>query len=209
MKTTILASLVILSCATAFGQDPNTGVTVTVSSSMNLTPSDVSFQFGLASGTSTTLDDVIAALQDLGVTAQNLSGLNTFPSGPPGSAMRVSYSFTVTVPFAKFKDFSDKLDKLRRTLPDTLEFQGHGANILPSTAALDDARAHIVPDLIASARQKAQAFAAAAQIKIGPVLSVIEGSSFSPSPNFVPCCFYGPPSQLGASVALTVRFGVQ
>ena len=72
MKTTILACLAVLFHTMAFGQDPNTGVTVTVNGSINLTPSDVSFEFGLASGTSTTLDDVIAALQDLGVTARNL-----------------------------------------------------------------------------------------------------------------------------------------
>ena len=208
MKTTVLACLAVLLHTTAFGQDPNTGVTVTVNGSINLTPSDVSFQFGLASGTSTTLDDVIAALQDLGVTAQNLSGLSTYPSGPPGSALRVSYSFTVTVPFAKFKEYTDKLDKLRRTLPDTIEFQGFGASVSPSTAAFDDARTSIVPDLLNTARKKAQSYAAAAQIKLGPVLSVTEGATFQQNPIFVPCCF-GPSAQLGASVTLTVRFGVQ
>src|SRR5579863_173277 len=117
-----LSSVAFLSLAVsvARGQIVQNTVTVTASSNPSVQPDQVNFSLDVTSNIQTGLSDVLAALQGIGVTIANFTGINTGlpyqvqPARP--SQPSIDWSFTLQTPIAKTKDTISALTSLQQNL---------------------------------------------------------------------------------------------
>src|ERR1700681_4242672 len=113
--------LLILSAPAAFAQLDANSVIVTASRSLTQQPDQVLFGVTVQSGLSTSLDDVVAALQGSGITAANFSGVSTspvillLPAPQPNVAPALQWNFALPAPLAKIKDTIATLTALQKT----------------------------------------------------------------------------------------------
>ncbi len=165
----------LFSAALAFAQLDSNSVTVTSSRNANLQPDEAVFGVYVDSPTSTTLDDVLAALAGSGITMTNFIGVSTVqnPGGteppPPG----LEWVFAVTAPIAKTKDTIATLTSLQARVTQAksglvLSFAVQGTQVSPK---LQQSQPCTLSDLIADARAQAQKLADAAGMPLGPILA--------------------------------------
>jgi hypothetical protein len=171
MLTRLLCGSLLLACA-AFAQLD--GISVSGVRFVPLPAADASINFAVLAGLGLSLDDVIAKVPDIGLTRNHLIAISsTGPIGPPPSGSRLAYQFRVTVPFEQLKDITDKLERIRRSELD-VDIQLTYVSIGASDAAVEAARQRAIPDLIAELRRRAEALAAAANLRAGRILSINE-----------------------------------
>jgi uncharacterized protein YggE len=150
-------------------------ITVTVSSGPTIQADAVGFFVRVETPLTATLDDVLAQLKGSAITAANLSYVSTsFDSSGP----QADWSFTLTVPFSRFKETTAVLAKLSAGSID----QNGGQAITVSVSGVqmsDDARARQcpLPALVSDARKQADIMAASAGMKAGAIVSISDGSS--------------------------------
>jgi len=182
------------------------GITVTAYRAVTLPPVEAVFNVTVTADQATTLDEVLAKLKELGISAQNLVNVNTVPYGPTPVSLRVTYGFNVTVPLDKLKEMSEAIARLRRTELE-LDIQGFNVGMSAGSAAFEEARKRVLPELLRDARARAEEYASAAQLKVGAIASVSESPStyayLVPTYPYVPS---GGPVSLTAGFSLTVRF---
>jgi len=184
------------------------GITVTAYRTVTLPPVEAVFNITVSADQAMTLDEVVAKLKELGITAQNLANVTTGPYGPYGPsslALRVTYGFNVTVPLDKLKSMSDAIARLRRTELE-LEIQGFMVGLSASPAAFEEARKRALPDLLKDARTRAEEYASAAQLKVGAIVSVTESGAAYAYLATYPYVASGVPIPLTAGFSVTVRF---
>src|SRR5260370_1450953 len=131
-----LIFMAVLVAGSALAQQPldANSIVVTAAKSMVLIPTDVTFMLTVSADLGLTLDQVLAAI-DLGLTAQDLAGINSYPIGPyqpVPSSSRINYVFRLSVPFSRMKDTVDKLEKLRKTLDTGMDLNYSTSTIGPS-----------------------------------------------------------------------------
>ncbi len=211
MRTTrIFTGLALLCCSIAAGQNADKYVTTTASKAVNLPPGESFYQLSLTSDFTTPLEQIVTPLQELGVSVDNLVGIGTQP-GPRPDQARLSYQFRFSVPFASIRETAVKLDKVRRSL-ENIDLQFYASGVSPTTAALEEARQRVLPELIAEARSKAGSLAAAGQVSLGDIESISENiSSYAPTGVIVggPLVPIGPPGQLTFFFTVSVKFEVK
>ena len=120
------ASLLILSGVPLAAQIVNNTVTVTASQSPQVQPDKGVFSVTVGSGLNKSLDDAVAAISSLGITAANLVAVSTpnqligvvqtpvvsqTPAAPP-----LFWTFQLTVPFSKTKDTTSALAALQKSI---------------------------------------------------------------------------------------------
>ncbi len=157
-------------------------ITLTVAKSVVLGMTDASFTVNIAGDFKTTVDQAVAAVRDLGLTADDLVGIQTIPSGPRPDQMRLTYQFRLVVPLARMGETLAALDKLRRTIDTNLELQYYTAMLTAGGDAVDAARQRVLPEMLQDARRKAQTLADAAQMKLGGVLALGEQTATAGGP---------------------------
>ena len=168
------------------------GITTTTSRTITLNPEEVTFQVAVLTALGTTLEQAVATVREAGITATNLMSISNtqeyYPE-PPDAVQRSSrllYLFLVTHPYSKLKEISDKLDAAQRAVVAENGDVQVGLMVSPAAKAIDEARRQVVPQLIAEARQQAEFLAGAANMTLGPLLSVSEsvyaGASSVPGP---------------------------
>ena len=192
----------VMSAAAAFGQLDSNSITVTASRSSTIQPDQVAITLDVTAGLSSSLDDVIAALQSLGVTLGNFRNVNQnliFVSAPPIIEPPVDWGFTITVPIAKLKDTITALTALQKTITQnksgmTLSFSVSGLQI---SSQLAQAQTCSSSDLLSDARTQAQTLASAANLFLGTVLAMSAAT-----PPVIPS--FGTTS----TCSLTVKFAV-
>lgn len=175
-------------------------ITLTVTKSVALPTADIQITVNILGGLDTTLDQVLAAVKDVGLTGQDLVGLGTMPMGPRPDQFRLNYGFRLVVPFSRMKQTLDALDRLRRTIDTNLELQYYAASVAASPAAFDQARQRVLSELIQEAQTKAQALADAARLKLGPITGILDATASGG---------YAAPPGLQAYFTLTVRFSAE
>jgi uncharacterized protein YggE len=175
-------------------------ITLTVTKTVALQSADAQISVSIAGDLDTTMDQVLAAVKDLGLTAQDLTGLNSMPMGPRPDQFRLNYSFRLVVPFSRLKPTLDALDRLRRTIDTNLELQYYTIAVGASTAAFDEARQRALAELVQEAQRKAQSLADVSRLKLGPITAVSDSSA---SPGYP-----GSPG-LQAYFTLMVRFAAE
>jgi hypothetical protein len=190
----------------AFGQLETDSITITASRQVSLAPDEAVFFVSVRTGLSAGIDQVLALVQGSGITAANLSSVDSDNDG-------LRWSFTLPVPFSKIGGAIASLAGSRRPAAVTFSVQG--------TQVSDEARAKQAcktADLIEDAQARAQKLAAAAGFSIGPLLSISDGTgalassgvlAFAlPGVNFVSGFFLAPPPPPIACVA-AVKFRLQ
>jgi uncharacterized protein YggE len=95
---------------------------------------------------------------------------------PPTNDSSLYYQIAFVVAPPAMKEYAKKLDGLRAALPAGITGLQYSAILVASTAAVETARQATFPLLIADARAKAQAIAAAAGLKLGGIQGIGESS---------------------------------
>lgn len=170
-------ALCIAFAGLAVGQVDTNSVTVTASRSLSSTPDLALYQVTVTTPITASLDDVTAALQGSGLSAANLTSINT-NTGTNLANVTLSWTFTLTGPIYKTKDTLASLATLRQGVVQknpnwTVSFLFYGTQT--SSAAQPSCPA---ADLMADARALAQKLADAAGLSLGAV-SAISGTTES------------------------------
>ncbi len=187
----------------AFGQLETDSITITASRQVSLAPDEAVVFVSVRTGLSAGIDQVLALVQGSGITAANLSSVDSDNDG-------LRWSFTLPVPFSKVGSTITALAGSPRPAAVTLNVSG--------TQVSDEARAKQsckIADLIEDAQARAQKLAAAAGFSIGPLLSISDGTGALapsgvfrvalPAVNFV-SGFFPPPPPPSITCVAAVKF---
>jgi hypothetical protein len=165
-KTTL--SILLFAVVPVFGQFPSHTVTVQATRSVNLQPDQVVFGVSVSSSTGTNLNQVVAALAGVGITAADLTGVgNSDPS-------TFDWGFTLAVPIASLTATSASLTSLEQTIGQNnsglaLTFSVNGTQV---SQQLQASQTCSNADLIADATAQGQTLASAAGMTLGPILKL-------------------------------------
>jgi uncharacterized protein YggE len=156
-------------------------ITIQASRSMNLTPDQAFFSVSVSASPDAGLDQIVAALSGLGITASNLSSMFAMDN-----QSSLQWSFTLAVPFTKMKATIATLTALQQAITKnnsgmSLAFGVQGTRVSPESIQSQTCAAK---DLVADALAQAQKVAAATGLAIGPIVAISDGSSAT-SPAYV------------------------
>jgi len=168
-----------------FGPD---GISATVSRNVTLAPDEAGIDLLVVTDLGTTRQQVADVLAAAGfpapvLVAVSTQSLNSYSPDPSVSAPQMNYQFAISVPATDLKDVSQKLEALRTSRRDPIQDVFYQSNLRASQTSVDDARQRLRPQLIAQARQQADALASAAGLKAGAVLGLSD-NSYSPYPTY-------------------------
>jgi hypothetical protein len=173
-----------VSTSLAFGQLDSNSVTVTVSRSVSLQPDQALFGVFIDASPTTSLDDILAALQGAGITITNFSGVSTISSPPPQGPTILEWTFGLPVPLAKIAATAKTLTDLQKSIVQnksglTLSFSILGTQV---SQQLQQTQTCVLPDLISDAQAQAHKVATAAGLGVGNILALsspVVGSVFN------------------------------
>lgn len=196
MKGPVLLTLVLLLCASlGFGQ-----VSVTGTLNPDLHPDQIVFTVAVTSPIDDTLDDIVAALKDTGITAANFNNLGSAQvarKGVSGADFVLVWSFSMPVPLASTKSTAALLSAAQadfaKTKPGlTLSFNTQGTVVSPE---LQQSHSCTYAGLVADARAQARKLAAATGLPLGGIVALSAsavvtnpGSGLIPSSTSLPAC---------------------
>jgi uncharacterized protein YggE len=169
----------------AFAQLDSNSITVTASRGTSLQPDQVVFAVNVDTMMDVSLNDVVAVLQNAGITLSNFAGIRTvsfsgsFPPSPAPLPPQVEWTFGLPVPISKLTDTSAALRTIQQNVATgnkgwVVSFNVQGTQV---SMALQQSQVCSYPDLIADARSQAQKVAAAAGMSVGNVLAISSGVS--------------------------------
>jgi uncharacterized protein YggE len=182
--------LLLIPATPLLAQLANNTVTVTASQSSAAQPDEAVFSVTVGSGLDKILDDAVAAIASLGITAANLVQINTglptnlvIPGGtsvPPPSgvpATLLEWTFQLVVPFSKLKDTTAALTSLQKSISQnnsglSLSFTLSGVRV-----SAQHAPACNLADLVSQARAQAQDIAGGAGFKAGAIVGLTSATS--------------------------------
>jgi uncharacterized protein YggE len=176
-----LPFFLLLPSAFAFGQLDSYTATITASRTPSAVPDQATLSLSLTTDLQTGPDTVVSALQSLGITIANLTGLsneNEFDYTPSSVQVqhRASWAFSLTVPLASANATIASVGRLSDTL-----FRSNGWNLIYSLQSIQSssntAQQCTTADLIADARAQATALASAAGFSVGGVVAMSDGSN--------------------------------
>ena len=168
-----VVALILASGSVLFGQLESNSITITASRSVYLQPDEIVFGVSVNSGPDSTLDEIVAALDSLGITADNFRYVSPFES------FGLQWNFNLPSPFSRMKATISALTALQQTLGQ----KNTGLNLTFSvnySQVSAESRQCASADLVADARIQAQKLAAAAGLTLGPLLAIAE-PQFSPA----------------------------
>ena len=175
MRNVWLTALWLVGASLAFGQLETDTITIQASRSVNLAPDQVSFYLTLTAGPDASLDQIVAALSGLGITASNLSSMY----GGVDNQSSLQWSFTLATQLTKISATIASLVTLQQSMVKnnsglSLTFQFQGAYVSPQAVQAQSCSAK---DLVADAQAQAQAVASIAGLAVGPIIAISDGSS--------------------------------
>jgi hypothetical protein len=160
----------------AFGQLESNTITISATRWIDPQPDGIALGLSVTSGVNAGLDQIVAALAGLGITATNLTGVsNQVP-------MTLQWSFTLVVPFSSLTQTIGAVTKLQQTITAnnsglTLAFGINGTQASPQVR---HSQSCSTSNLVADATAQAQKLASAAGLSIGPILKLSNGPSIQP-----------------------------
>ena len=186
----------------AFAQINPRTISVTASKNVDLAPEEISFDVDVSTDQDTTLEEVIQAIQNTGITTRDFQSVRS-GYGYRSEQPELRYSFGFSAPFTRLQEIIAKLEAARGTPRGKkrmdLDFSLEGAG--PRDNTVEQAKQSIMPDLISEARRKGQLLAAAAGVTLGPIYSINNEGSGS-------YFFFGRRS-LQYPFSITVQFAIQ
>jgi uncharacterized protein YggE len=189
MRRVWLTALLLACASLVFGQLETDTMTIQASRSVTLTPDQVSFYITVTADPANSLDQIVAALSGLGITASNLSGMY----GAMDNQSSLQWSFTLATPLTKVSATIASLITLQQSMVKnnsgmSLTFQMQGAYVSPQAF---QSQSCSTKDLVADAQAQAQRVAAAAGLAIGQIVAISDGSSFAVAPTYPALAFRG------------------
>ena len=192
-------TLLLISAVHLAAQISNNTVTVTAAqSSTAFEPDEAVFSVAVGSGPDKSLDDAVAAVSSLGITAANLVSVNSAgrlgAPAPTGSALQ--FTFQLVAPLSKLQDTTAALAAFEKSISQnnsglTLSFSLSGTQV-----SAQQTTACNLANLVSQARAQAQDIAGAAGFKAGVIVGLTSATS-----NAAPLC------SLTARFALGAMFG--
>jgi uncharacterized protein YggE len=181
MQKSGLAFILLSFCPLSFAQLGSNSVTVSASNYPTLQPDEANFAIGVQTGLTTSLSDVLTALQGTGVTAANLSSISTVQQYANGSAsiQVLEWTFSLPVPLTTMNATVASLTMLQQTIGAqntglTLSFNIVGTQVSPQLA---QSQTCSLSGLIASATTQAQSLAAAGGVTLGSITALSSSTS--------------------------------
>lgn len=179
----MLRSVILLLAAAmvASAQVDSNSVTVTASRNLTSLPDQALFQVTVETPITATLEEVIAALQGSGITASNLTGVNTNSTliavrGSPTSQPSLVWRFSLIAPLSKTRDTVVSLNALQQSVMQKNSAWSVSSSFYSTQTSPQAQAACPMADLMADARARAQKLADAAGLSLGAV-SAIAGST--------------------------------
>jgi uncharacterized protein YggE len=172
----------LISAALACAQTNANSITVTASRANNVQPDQVVFQVTVNTPLTSSLDDVVSALQGSGIVASNFSSVYTTQTYDGKQYQTVlQWTFSLTAPLANMKATVDLFTGLQMTLSRagkgmSLSFLVQGMQASPRA---QQAQPCSLPDLISDARAQALKIANAAGATVGSILALTNSVSDS------------------------------
>jgi uncharacterized protein YggE len=189
--------------ALVFAQTTTNSVTVTATSSTTVAPDQAIVTVYVATPTTGTLDDAVAALQGTGLNSSNLSGLGTIQSvSGRQTVVQIQWSFTLYADLVSLKSTLASLTALQQKSP-SVSFSVQGTQVSAKAAQSQPCS---LPDLMTNARAQAAQLANAAGRTVGSVLAV-SGSASSTATSAGGSAFVN--SATVPACTLTVKFALQ
>jgi hypothetical protein len=184
MRNVWLTGLFLAIASLVYGQLETDTITIQASRFVSPAPDQVSFYITVSADPTSSLDQIVAALSGLGVTASNLSGMY----GAMGNQSSLQWSFTLATPLSKMTATIASLIALQQSMVKnnsgmSLTFQlQSGAYVSPEAC---QSQSCSTKDLVGDAQAQAQNVAAAAGFAVGPIIKISDGSSAT-TPAYVP-----------------------
>jgi hypothetical protein len=189
MSRSISIFLCILSASFAFGQLDSNSVTVTASRNLNLQPDLALFSVNVSADSSATLNDILTAIQPIGVTIADLSDVRT--SNTTGNQVGLEWTFMLAAPLGTLKDTNAMLVRFANTIGNSNKNFALGFSFSLQGSAfskqLQQSQPCVIADLVSDARTRAQGMANAAGRTLSGVLAVsgmtapVNGPAFTTS----------------------------
>jgi len=169
----ILIGIFIMAGSLCFGQLDSNSVTVSVSQTSTPQPDEGIIQITVNSGYGSSLNDIVAALQGVGVTAASFNGLSS-GYALNGTSQVLQWSFQIEVPLTQLKASLTSLTSLEQTIGQNnsglqLSFNVGGTAY---SQQLLQSQSCTPATLIAAARSQAQQLASAAGMTAGQILAL-------------------------------------
>jgi hypothetical protein len=174
-----LIGLLVLFSAAAAAQLAADGIGASVTRTVNITPDQADFTVVVSATLETTQQQVTQVFADSGFPAAAVVGVAAGQNSytyPPTDNSQMLYQITFTSAPSAIATLSKKLDAMRANLPAGLTNIQYAAGLNASPAAVDAARAAVLPQLLAEAKSKGQSLAAVASLTLGPIQGVSESS---------------------------------
>jgi uncharacterized protein YggE len=195
MRYSFLTALFLTSASLLFGQLESDTIVVQASRSVNLTPDQVVLSVSVGASPNTSLDQIVAALSNIGITTANFSSMY--------GGMDNQWSFTLPVPFTKLNATIASLIALEQSIGKnnsgmSLMFQLQGSQVSPEAI---QSQVCAAKDLVTDAQAQAQKVAAAAGLYIGPIIAISDGSLVAAAPSYAGFLRVGDFSAAYSSVA--------
>jgi hypothetical protein len=170
-----LTALLLTSASLAFGQLETDTITTQTSRFVSPAPDQVSFYITVSADPTSSLDQIVAALSGLGITASSLSSMY----GAAGNQSSLQWSFMLAAPLTKLNATIASLIALQQSMVKnnsgmSLTFQMQGAYVSPQAFQSESCSAK---DLVADAQAQAQGVASIAGLAVGPIIAISDGSS--------------------------------
>jgi hypothetical protein len=160
---------------------------------VSLQPDQVVFNVQAVAPDSSGIDDVVAEVAGVGISAANLTGVSSYYNGG------LAWNFTLAVPISQAGATTASLVQLAQQSKQAVTFYVQGTQVSP---ALQQSQPCSQANLISDAQAQAESLAAAAGFTAGPVLAVSDGSGGQASAVPVRYAFAGSFSTLGAFLEL-------
>jgi hypothetical protein len=174
-------ALWLVFCSVAFGQLESNSITVSASNNASLQADQADFSIVVQSSLTTSLDNVLTALQGSGITAANLSNVDTIQQYANGStsSLALLWTFSLPVPLMNTKTIIASLTTLQQTIGAqnsglTLSFAIAGTQVSPQLAQSQPCS---FSSLITSATTQAQSLAAAGGLTLGSITALASSTS--------------------------------
>jgi uncharacterized protein YggE len=157
------SSVILLWSSAVLAQVPD-GIAVAPSRTVNLVPDQAVFSANVAAASDASQDQVLEVFRNAGAA----NPVIVYSNGTS------NYAVSFTTPAEAMRPMAQKLDQIRLKRPPAFVDFSYNATLGASDSAVQAARANLLPQLIRDARERAQALAAAASVKLGQIQSVTD-----------------------------------
>ena len=181
MPPQIPAALFLICASFALAQSDSNSVIVTTSRAITPQPDQALFSVFVISGLTTTLDEVLAAVQPAGITLANFSSVSSSSVSNVANAnvSQLQWTFAITGPLANTKTTTATLTSLQSTAGKanpglTVSFTLQGTQV---SAEAVQSQTCSLPGLLSDANAKAQVMAAAVNRFVSGILALATSTS--------------------------------